>query len=108
MALDNEDKKVVVAYGIFGTLFLFFLGLFSLIEMGYLKKLNVPDNFIIYLWFIVGGVIILGAAVALIWAIKNNQFDEDIKYEMFTGEDDDRFLRAHEEWDKKQREQSTK
>lgn len=99
--MDNEDKKVFITYGVFGSLFLFFLVLFSMMEMGVLKKINVPDNFIIYLWFIVGALIILGAAVALIWAVKTNQFDEDIKYDMFNSEDDDRFLRAHEEWEKK-------
>lgn len=48
---------------------------------GYLQSLD--DGWSIYLWLIVGGVIILAVIYWIRWGIKNEQFDEDIKYLVF-------------------------
>ncbi len=48
------------------------------------------DGWTIYLWLVVGGLIIITAAFGIRWAMRNEQFDEDIKYVMFTEDDKDR------------------
>lgn len=54
----------------------------------YLESL--PDGWTIYLWLVVGAIIILTVLYWIFWAAKNEQFDEDIKYVMFTEDDKDK------------------
>ncbi len=51
---------------------------------------SLPDGWTIYVWLIAGVLIILAAIVALRWAKKNEQFDEDIKYLVFDEKDKDK------------------
>jgi nitrogen fixation-related uncharacterized protein len=51
---------------------------------------NWQDGWTIYIWLIAGVLIILAALVALRWAKKNEQFDEDIKYLVFDENDKDK------------------
>ncbi len=51
---------------------------------------NLPDGWTIYLWLVVAAFILIGAGVALRWAAKNEQFDEDIKYVVFDEKDKDK------------------
>ena len=61
---------------------------------------NWQDGWTIYIWFIAGAMIILAAIVALRWASKNEQFDEDIKYLVFDENDKDKM--SPEEFKKSQ------
>jgi nitrogen fixation-related uncharacterized protein len=99
--LDSEDKKVVYIYGTLGIVFVISLILITLFEMGVFQKVNVPENFVVYAWLGMGVLIIVALVVAFRWALKTNQFDEDTKYQMFSEEDDARFLRAHLEHEAK-------
>ncbi len=49
---------------------------------------NLGDGWTIYLWLVAGGLIIAAAIYGIRWAAKNEQFDEDIKYLVFTEESD--------------------
>ncbi len=49
---------------------------------------NLGDGWTIYLWLVAGGLIILASIFGIRWAAKNEQFDEDIKYLVFTEESD--------------------
>ncbi len=51
---------------------------------------NLPDGWTIYLWLVVAALILVGAGIALRWAAKNEQFDEDIKYVVFDEKDKDK------------------
>jgi nitrogen fixation-related uncharacterized protein len=51
---------------------------------------NLPDGWTIYVWMIVAAAILVAAVYALRWAAKNSQFDEDIKYLVFSKEDEDK------------------
>ncbi len=46
------------------------------------------DGWTIYLWLVAGGLIIAASIFGIRWAAKNEQFDEDIKYLVFTEESD--------------------
>lgn len=48
------------------------------------------DGWTIYLWLVVGGAILIAVVFGIRWAMRNEQFDEDIKYVMFTEDDRDR------------------
>lgn len=48
------------------------------------------DGWTIYLWLIVGAAIIVVSIFGIRWAARNEQFDEDIKYLVFTESDDDK------------------
>jgi len=48
------------------------------------------DGWTIYLWLVVGVLIIIGVIFGIRWALRNEQFDEDIKYVMFGKEDQDK------------------
>lgn len=48
------------------------------------------DGWTIYLWLVVGALILVAVAFGIRWAMRNEQFDEDIKYVMFTEADEDR------------------
>jgi|GEM_PF-297275 len=51
---------------------------------------NLGEGWTIYIWLISGIMIVGAAMVAMRWAYKNHQFDEDIKYVMFDESDKDR------------------
>ena len=51
---------------------------------------NLEDGWTIYLWLVAGAGIIIASIVAIRWAAKNEQFDEDIKYVVFDEDDKDK------------------
>jgi len=51
---------------------------------------SLPDGWTIYVWMIAAAGILIVAAFALRWALKNSQFDEDIKYVVFDENDKDK------------------
>jgi nitrogen fixation-related uncharacterized protein len=51
---------------------------------------NLPDGWTIYLWLIIGGMIILAVVYWIRWGMKNEQFDEDIKYVLFDEKDQEK------------------
>ena len=55
---------------------------------GYLESLG--DGWSIYLWLVAGAIIIIACIYWIIWAKKNEQFDEDIKYVIFQEDDIDK------------------
>lgn len=56
--------------------------------MGFFETL--PDGWTIYVWLFAGAAIIIAAAVWMRWGFKNEQFDEDIKYVVFSEGDRDK------------------
>ncbi len=54
------------------------------------------DGWTIYLWLVAGGLIILASIYGIRWAAKNEQFDEDIKYLVFTEDSDKERMSAEE------------
>ncbi|MEO6697279.1 MAG: hypothetical protein ABIN45_04690 [Gammaproteobacteria bacterium] len=48
------------------------------------------DGWTIYLWLVVGGLILIAVVIGIRWAMRNEQFDEDIKYVMFTEDDQEK------------------
>ncbi len=57
---------------------------------------NLGDGWTIYLWLVAGGLIILASIFGIRWAARNEQFDEDIKYLVFTEESDKERMSAEE------------
>lgn len=51
---------------------------------------SLPDGWTIYVWMVAAAAILIGAAFFLRWAVKNFQFDEDIKYVVFDENDKDK------------------
>ncbi len=51
---------------------------------------NLPDGWTIYLWLIIGAMIIVAVIYWIRWGMRNEQFDEDIKYVMFDEKDKDK------------------
>ncbi len=51
---------------------------------------SLPDGWTIYVWLIAAAGILIGAGFFLKWAVKNFQFDEDIKYLVFDESDKDK------------------
>ena len=51
---------------------------------------SLDDGWTIYLWLIVGAMIIIASVFAIRWAAQNEQFDEDIKYVVFDENDKDK------------------
>lgn len=51
---------------------------------------GLPDGWTIYVWMIVAVGILVGVVIGLRWAVKNAQFDEDIKYVVFNKDDEDK------------------
>jgi hypothetical protein len=49
---------------------------------------NLPDGWTIYVWIIVAAGILITAVYMLRWAAKHSQFDEDIKYVVFSKDDE--------------------
>lgn len=56
--------------------------------MNYLDSLG--DGWTIYLWLVAGALIIIASIYGIRWASRNEQFDEDIKYLIFTESDKDK------------------
>lgn len=48
---------------------------------------NLPDGWTIYLWLIIGAMIIIAVVYWIRWGMNNEQFDEDIKYVLFDEKD---------------------
>ncbi|MEO5573720.1 MAG: hypothetical protein ABIR48_04475 [Gammaproteobacteria bacterium] len=48
------------------------------------------DGWTLYLWLVVGVLIIIAVIFGIRWAFRNEQFDEDIKYVMFNKDDEDK------------------
>ena len=51
---------------------------------------SLPDGWTIYLWLVIGAVIIVAAIYWIRWGMQNEQFDEDIKYVIFNEGDKDK------------------
>jgi len=51
---------------------------------------NLGEGWTIYIWLISGVGIVIAAIIGIIWAAKNRQFDEDIKYLVYDEGDKDR------------------
>lgn len=51
---------------------------------------SLEDGWTIYLWLVAGAMIVIAAIIAVRWASKNDQFDEDIKYVVFDEGDRDK------------------
>lgn len=49
------------------------------------------EELIPYIWAATGLVMLIAIVVVIYWAYKNNQFDENIKEQIFTEGDDDRY-----------------
>jgi nitrogen fixation-related uncharacterized protein len=60
--------------------------------MDYINKL--PDGWTIYVWLIAGAMIIIAVIFFIRWAVRNDQFDEDIKYLVFDNDDKDKMTPA--------------
>ncbi|MDE1989675.1 MAG: hypothetical protein KGJ83_01475 [Betaproteobacteria bacterium] len=56
--------------------------------MNFLDSLG--DGWTIYLWLVVGALIIAASIYGIRWAARNEQFDEDIKYLVFSESDKDK------------------
>jgi hypothetical protein len=64
--------------------------------MEFLNQLE--DGWTIYLWLVAGVMIIVASIIAIRWAARNEQFDEDIKYVVFDESDKDKM--SKEEYEK--------
>jgi hypothetical protein len=51
---------------------------------------SLPDGWTIYLWLVIGAMIIVAAIYWIRWGMQNEQFDEDIKYLIFNESDKDK------------------
>jgi cbb3-type cytochrome oxidase subunit 3 len=51
---------------------------------------SLGDGWTIYLWLIIGVMIIVACVYWIRWAARNEQFDEDIKYLVFNEGDRDK------------------
>jgi hypothetical protein len=51
---------------------------------------NLPDGWTIYLWLVIGAIIIAAVIYWIRWGANNEQFDEDIKYVIFDEKDQDK------------------
>ena len=55
---------------------------------------TLPDGWTIYLWLIIGAMIIVVVLYWIRWGAKNEQFDEDIKYVIFDEKDREKMTPA--------------
>ena len=55
---------------------------------------SLGDGWSIYLWLVVGASIIVVSLYGIRWAWRNEQFNEDIKYLVFTESDKDKMTPA--------------
>ncbi len=51
---------------------------------------TLPDGWTIYLWLVIGAMIIIAVLFWIRWGTQNEQFDEDIKYVIFDEQDKDK------------------
>lgn len=51
---------------------------------------TLPDGWTIYLWLVIGAMIIVAVLFWIRWGTQNEQFDEDIKYVIFDEQDRDK------------------
>jgi hypothetical protein len=51
---------------------------------------SLPDGWTIYLWLVIGAMIIIAAIYWIRWGMQNEQFDEDIKFVIFNESDKDK------------------
>ncbi|KXS31372.1 MAG: Uncharacterized protein AWT59_2513 [Candidatus Gallionella acididurans] len=51
---------------------------------------TLPDGWTIYLWLVIGAMIIIAVLFWIRWGAQNEQFDEDIKYVIFDEQDKDK------------------
>lgn len=51
---------------------------------------GLPDGWTIYVWMVVAVGILVGVVIGLRWAMRNAQFDEDIKYVVFNKDDEEK------------------
>jgi len=51
---------------------------------------NLGEGWTIYIWLISGVGIVVAAIIGIVWAAKNDQFNEDIKYLVFDENDKDK------------------
>jgi hypothetical protein len=51
---------------------------------------TLPDGWTIYLWLVIGAMIIVAVLYWIRWGTQNEQFDEDIKYVLFDEQDRDK------------------
>ncbi len=51
---------------------------------------NLGEGWTIYIWLVSGVLIVIAAIIGVVWAARNGQFDEDIKYLVFTEGDKER------------------
>ncbi len=58
---------------------------------GSLITLDFPGHVVIYIWIFFAVFTITGAAFGIRWAKQAGQFDESIKYQLFTEIDDDMY-----------------
>jgi p-aminobenzoyl-glutamate transporter AbgT len=56
---------------------------------------TLPDGWTIYLWLIIGAMIIVAVLYWIRWGAQNEQFDEDIKYVIFDEQDRDKSRKRH-------------
>jgi len=56
--------------------------------MGFFETMQ--DGWTIYVWLLAGAAIIIAAIGWMRWGFKNEQFDEDIKYVVFSEGDRDK------------------
>ena len=55
---------------------------------------TLPDGWTIYLWLIIGAMIIVAVLFWIRWGAQNEQFDEDIKYVLFDEKDQEKMTPA--------------
>lgn len=49
------------------------------------------ENLIPFIWAATGLLMLVAIVIVIYWAYRNNQFDENIKDQIFTEGDDDRY-----------------
>ncbi len=49
------------------------------------------ETFIPFIWAATGLIMLVGIVVVIYWAYRHDQFDENIKDQIFTEGDDDRY-----------------
>ena len=51
-------------------------------------EINIPGNLVIFIWIVFAMLALVGTVIGVRWAKREGQFDEAIKYQIFTEEDD--------------------
>ncbi len=58
---------------------------------------ELPTLWVPYVWVISAIILLLGVVIAISWGFRHDQFNEDIKYQMFDNLDDDMYLDENEQ-----------